>query len=147
MKTIATILLIVLSATADANSAFDCDNLLGWWQGERFEHELGTQITEQSGFYEGGTFVMQFVLDDGVTQRTQFESGHWTCDGDKLTLATTRVDGHEILNLAIYKLVDLNAAYMRVALEHTDCSLVLGQCEGAIYDAVKLPEPDESCGC
>ncbi len=100
MKFLATVILIASSAVCNAGETHNCDDLVGWWQGERFEYEVGENVSE------------------------------------------TSVNQQSILNVAIYDILDLNTAYIKVALESTDCSMVYGQCEGAVHEAIKVPEPD-----
>jgi hypothetical protein len=147
MKYISVLILLVASATVGAAQTFNCDDIPGWWQGERFEHELGLNVAETIVLGDAGTFGVQFNSDDGVIQRTQYEIGHWSCDGDKLITTVTSVNGQDILFIAIYDILELNTAYMKIALEHADCSMVYGKCEGAVYELIRIPEPEYEDGC
>lgn len=147
MKILIAIFLLVGSTVSAAAESRNCDDLLGWWQGDRFEYDVNETVHETSVFLADGRFYVQFDLDNGVSQRTQYEAGRWQCDGDQLILATTSVNNQPILNIAIYELLELNSAYIKVALESTDCSLVYGQCEGAVHEAIKIPEPEFVDGC
>ncbi len=103
MKFLATVILIASSAVCNAGETHNCDDLVGWWQGERFEYEVGENVSETSVFLPNGEFFVQFDMDDGINKRTQYESGRWQCDGDKLIIATTSVNQQSILNVAIFE--------------------------------------------
>lgn len=147
MKFLTVLILTLGGGVCSAAENYDCDDLVGWWQGERFEYEVGENIAETSVFLPNGMFYVQFDMDNGLNQRTQYESGRWECDGDKLILATTALKGQSFLNIAIYDILELNTTYIKVALESTDCSLVYGQCEEAVHEAIKIPDPQPEDIC
>ena len=142
MRTFIVILAVFLASPVFADGRFDCGDLAGSWQGERFDQEMGAQKTSVVTFYENGFVVFDSTYNNGSEIVADREYARWRCDSDVLTLDYSDYDDSGRID--DYEFADLNSsyiAYRRVGGDHRDVR----------FEMTKLPEPlygqDESCGC
>ncbi len=148
MRVLVAVLALAFTTPIWANPGFECGDLVGTWQGDRFDHTVGAQRTSVATFYATGVVVLDFVYNDGVASQSSREYAHWQCEGDVLTLdySNTMEDGP----VDYYEISELNTSYVAFKDVAADCSARYGDCGGIRYELVRLPDPapsDESCGC
>ena len=148
MRLLVLAVLLVCAAPSMADGRFNCGDLAGTWQGERFDKTLGAQRTSIVTFYETGVVVIDFTFNDGVEIESHRQYAHWSCEADVLTLDYTESmpDGP----VDSYVINELNTSYVAYAGATNNCGNRRGDCGALTYEMVRLPDPppgDESCGC
>ena len=142
MKALYVCLAIFLASPVFADGQFDCGDLAGSWQGERFDQEMGAQQTSVVTFYQNGFVVFDYAYNNGSETVAVREYARWRCDADVLSLDYSDYDDSGRID--DYELAELNSSYVVYRRAGFDDG-------GVRYEMTKLPESlygqDESCGC
>ena len=147
MKYIATLTILLLFASANADSSVNCDDLIGMWQGERYDASLGLSISENAYLGADGTFAVSFVVDDGAQQFRTYQSGRWMCAHGYLTTMIERFGGSPAAATATYRIDMLTPDYFSYTLENIDGTGLNNNEMGTNYENYSVEEPDDGHGC
>lgn len=150
MKCLLLVLALVSASPAFAASSFVCDDLVGTWQGDRFDSTVGAQRTMTVQFRADAIAIMQFVYDNGSEVTASTEFAMWSCDSGVLVLVLDFGSFDSELRVPIdhYELFELNTSYVALRGIDIDCTGRYGDCGDIRYELIRLPGNDfEDCGC
>lgn len=147
MKYIATLAILLLSASANAEDTFNCDDLIGMWQGERYDAILGLSISENAYLGDDGTFGVSFVVDDGAQRFRTFQTGRWMCAHGYLTTMIDNLSGSPAAATATYRIDMLTRDYFSYTLENIDGAGLNNNEIGTSYENHRVEAPEDGHGC
>ncbi len=138
---------LLFTVPALAESRFDCQDLAGVWQGERFDQTLGAQTKTIASFSSNGYVYLEYRYNDGDTIFRRSLYGKWDCDGDIMTLATRSSPSDEFID-DYFEISELNSSYLAYRHVAAICENRLGDCGDIDYELVKIAEDNlEHEGC
>lgn len=116
----------------------NCNSLIGTWSGISEEESLDANKVFFSTFNENGSFSIDFSFTSKLSEIRQVEEGTWTCENDLVTLNTKKIEGVEVNYIELYKYKVLTPTYRKYQTVVASCDVIVGDCNGKIYESVKI---------
>jgi len=139
VKKLLIVLSLIVVSPALADSTFDCTDLTGSWQGDRFDTAAASQRKVTGTFFHNSMVLLEYEYDDGHSTSNYSEFVRWTCDGVFLTLSFP-LNGQDADTVVdTYKIVELNSAYFVYRAIDPDCEGRYGDCGEITYEAIRIP--------
>ena len=145
MKKLLIVLMLFSTSPLLAATNFDCSDLIGSWQGDRFDYVAGAQRTAKTTFIDAATVLTQFEYDDGSSKQYTASYGRWNCDSNVLTVTVTTPEG---VLVDQYEIIELNSSYFVYKAMEPDCEGRYGDCGEITYEVIRIPSIEfDDCGC
>lgn len=132
------VIFVILSCQEALGVEIDCNNLIGTWSGISEEETLNSNKVFFSTFRENGTFSIDFSFTSKQTDIRQVEQGYWTCENDLVALNTRKVKTEDVNYIELYRYIELTPTYRKYQTVLESCDVIVGDCNGKIYESVKI---------
>jgi len=148
VKRLLIVLIVFCASPVLADTRFDCDDLLGSWQGDRFDNAAQSQRKNTATFLDSSTVYLNFEYDDGNSKSYAFSYASWSCDGYVLTITHQPSEPGAKMFVDTFEIIDLNSSYFVFREFGLDCEGRYGDCGDITYETIRIPEIElDGHGC